>query len=195
MEITSIWRVAGSLTRCQHVGIIWRSLSDARLKLSLVSVMVIPVVTATRKRGRLPILKSIWTWDMRNFITYPSSVLLTLELWVTIRSFLNLLTLLNLLQKIIPYSMTMSDLHWSQRSLLKTTNRIILTPRLNKFCYSTWTTTLQLGIESHPRIRMVVSLILNHRLVWMLQWQISRRASKIPPSEMWWSAIWSFNHK
>ena len=132
---------------------------------------------------------------MWNLMPYPSSVLLNLHLWVMIRSFLNPLTFLNLLQKIIPYSMTMTDLYWSWRSLLKTTKIIILTPRLNRWCYSTWPTTLQLSIVSQPRRRMVASLILNHRLVWMFQWQSSRRESSIPPINVWWLAIWSFNHK
>ena len=125
LKITSTWRVAGMLTQYQHVGRIWRSLSAVRLQLSLVCFTTSPLVTATRNHSWFPISKIIWTWVMWNLMTYPSSVLLTLQLWVMIRS------LLNLLHKIKPYSMTMRDLHWSQRSLLKTTKTIVLTLGLN----------------------------------------------------------------
>ena len=122
-------------------------------------------------------------------------MLINLKLLVMIRSLFKLLNFLNLLQIILPYSMTVTDLHWSRRSLLKTVNTIALNPRLNEWCSFTWPTTLQLSIVLHPKIRMFVLKILNHRLVWMLQWHSSRQASSIPPSEMWRSSIWSVNHK
>ena len=143
----------------------------------------------------IPNLKSIWTWDMWNFMTYPIYMLVTLQLLVMIRSLLKLITLFNLPQKIIPYSMTMKDLNWSRGTLFKTTKTIVLNSRLNEWCYSTWTTTLQLRIVLQPIIRMVIFLISNHSLVWMLQWQSYRQSSSILPSEMWWSAILSVNHK
>ena len=137
LDINYTWRGAGILTRCQHVGIIWRSLSAVRLQLPLVSFMTSPVVTATSNHGWFPISKIIWTWDIWNFMTYLSSVLLNFQLWVMIWYLLDLLTLFNILHKIIPYSITMTDLDWSRRILLKNTKTIVLTPRLKKWCYFT----------------------------------------------------------